>query len=355
MYSKAVRTVLITIASGFLLLIAFVVIVDPFYHYHEPIGSMQMYLYNTVYQSPGLAENYDYDIALLGSSMTENTRPSWYREAGDHPVKIAYSGAMSKDFDLLLGRVFKTHPNLPKVVMDINEYQLSVDPESRFASNDEYLYDDNPFTDVKYIFNKDVLSASAGRLVSCILGVPGNEEDAYTWDDPALFGKEQVKIDYELAMENVNRAFAVSEKTTAEKDEIIRIVSDNIENITKYVKEHPDTEFVFYYPPYSLAYWQSLIENDEAEYTLLRYRTATEILTGFENVKLYSFQNDYEVIENPDLYRDSCHYHPEVNRKIFEIMNSDDDTFLLTSENCDKWYADFEKYIDSADFDNFWN
>lgn len=354
MYSKAIRTVLITIASGLLLVAALVVFADPFYHYHRPWGEMKIYLYNTVYQSPGQAENFDYDTALLGSSMTENNRPSWYREVGEEPVKIAYSGARTEDFRLLLGRIFKTHPDVPKVIMDINEYQIAVDPQSRFASGDEYLYDDNPFSDVKYIFNKDVIAASTGRILAGFLGAPGNEEDAYTWDDPSLFGKEMVRKDYELAVSNVNRAFAVSEKTTAEDNEIMTMVSENLANITQYVEAHPDTQFILYYPPYSVAYWQSLIETGEIEHTLLRYRTATEILLGFDNIKLYSFQDDKEVIENLDGYRDTCHFHPNVNRRIFEITHSDDETFLLTSDNYVDRFSDFEDYIYSADFERFW-
>lgn len=354
MYSKAVRTILITIASGLLVCLALVLIADPFYHYHKPIEGMEVYLYNTVYQSPGQAENFDYDTALLGSSMTENNRPSWYKKIGDKPVKIAYSGARSKDFELLLGRIFKKHDNLNRVIMDINEYQISVDPLSRFASNDEYLYDDNPFTDVNYIFNKDVLASSIGRVMAAMAKAPGNEEDAYTWDDPSLFGKDQVRKDYDLAVSNVNRAFSINEKSDADNEEIVTMVSENLENITHFFKEQPQTQFILYYPPYSVAYWQSLIETGEIDKSLLRYRAATQILLQYDNVKLYSFRMDKEVIENLDGYRDTCHFHPDVNRRIFEIINSEDETFLLTKENYIDRLSEFEDYIYNVDFDSFW-
>ena len=86
--------------------IFFVWLIDPFYHYHTPIGKVPIVLDTAVYQTAGAAKNLEYDSAIVGTSMTENFHTSWFDEVlGWNTMKLSYSGARSSDLEAIFGEI----------------------------------------------------------------------------------------------------------------------------------------------------------------------------------------------------------------------------------------------------------
>ena len=86
---KFVRNFIIFFLCICILLTGIVFIADPLFQYHKPWLTETPYLYNSVYQAPGLARNTTYDSVLLGTSMTENFQTDWFdRELGWNTVKL---------------------------------------------------------------------------------------------------------------------------------------------------------------------------------------------------------------------------------------------------------------------------
>ena len=316
---KSLRILFITIISCLLGLAALVIVVDPFYHFHAPSDRSDVYLYTSFYQSPGMARHFDYDAAVVGTSMTENTRISWLSEEGYKPMKLSYSGARFADYAMLLDQIYKSGNDVELIIMDINEYQLSMPYVSRISTDPDYLSDKNPFNDINYIFNKDVILSSIGRITAKVAGIEGNEEDAYTWEDEELFGHKVVVEDYDMAMEGVDRAFAAVH-TDEEIEEKLANVRKNIDDIGVYIKAHPETEYKIFFPPYSIGYWESLREEGDLDETVVLYKEALKCLSDYDNVSIYFFMDSYDIISDLDLYRDICHYRPEINRMINDRM-----------------------------------
>lgn len=336
---KVLISTAVTIASLFLLTIVLVVGADPFFHYHGPADMNKVYLYNEVYQTPGMARNFKYDTVMLGSSMTENFKVSWFTDYGQNCVKLCYSGARSKDIGNLLEQVFASGNKVTKIYIDINDYQISSEPDSVFGEVPEYLYDRNPFNDVQYVFNQDVwfesfdvLTAPASR---------GNYDDAFCWEDAAFFGKERVLEDLNGSHED--EAW-MAENAKAGK-ESLEYVDTNMENILKYVKAHPETEFVFFYPPYSAAYWYDLKQQGVLGYKITAYRKSIEEILKCANADVYFFMDDYETITNLDLYRDMCHFNSDINRKMLEDMNKG--TYKIGPLDYTERLLDLENFADS--------
>lgn len=321
MTKKIVKRFIGLVLAGMVLVGLFVYLIDPFYHYHKPWFGMEPYLYNTVYQTPGVARNLEYDSVILGSSMTENFRTSWFDdELGWHTVKLSYSGARTNDLAAIMGQIFVDGRNVENVFIDINEYQLTEDYTTAFAERPEYLYDNNIFNDVQYLFNKDVILASCGRVIARIGGVAGNMDSAYCWDGPELFGVDKVKLEYDSVTVQANEVESISQ------EEMIKSIENcikNIENIESYIEENPNTQFYFFYPPYSMAYWQTVKESGRLEKTVQLYKTSMECLLQYKNVTLYYFQDEHDFISDLDNYRDLCHYSAEMNRYIFDCVKED--------------------------------
>ena len=89
----------------------------------------------------------------------------------------------------------------------------------------------------------------------------------------------------------------------------------------KIIEAHPDTEFLFFFPPYSLARWYEFYAGGTLHYHLNQKEALTGILLGYDNVQVYDFQARTDIITNLDLYIDAGHYGPEINDAMIEAIS----------------------------------
>ena len=94
--------------------------VDPFFHYREPKEPLAAYMHMPVYQTAGAAEHFIYDSAVVGTSMTENFRASWFEEMELDAVKLSYSGARTDDIHAILEKVYESGNEMKLIVIDCN-------------------------------------------------------------------------------------------------------------------------------------------------------------------------------------------------------------------------------------------
>ena len=118
------------------------------------------------------------------------------------------------------------------------------------------------------------------------------------------------------------------------------MIDRNVDILERMVKEHPETEFYIFYPPYSLLWWDNMIRTGQLEQSLYAARASMERLMGYENVKLYYFQNEEEIILNLDLYMDPIHFSDQINQRMVEEMK--EGNYLITEENYEEELAEME-------------
>lgn len=112
-------------------------------------------------------------------------------------------------------------------------------------------------------------------------------------------------------------------ETETPKDEYVSPVEANLSaNICPYIEANPDTEFVIFFPPYSILYWNDVLEENHLEATLEEYRYITERLNAYDNVTVYFFPACEEIICDLNHYADYSHYHPRFNRFMTECFAS---------------------------------
>jgi hypothetical protein len=349
--SKSVNLIMIfalVVAVCLLAISAMVVYVDPFFHYHEPLPGFPYIVDNQLSQNPGMASHMTYDSCIIGSSMTVNFHTDDFKELmGLNTLKLSYSGAYPRDDYNILKIVFDKN-SLARQKSDVSAVFIVLDIPTLTADVDEikyplpeYLYDDNPINDVKYLWNKDVLLEYI--LKPIIQRTPSNMSEIYaSWWTPEYYNIEWVLRGYE-------EPEAVEEAMDPEL--LLPQTEVNLEqNIIPFIEENPDTEFYFFIPPYSILYWNNVLVENHMEATLNQYRFAVSKLLSYDNVRLFYFQNMEEVITDLNNYADYTHYKPEINRYMTECF-ADGEHEILSEEQFEKELDEMQRIVYAFDFE----
>lgn len=284
-------------------------IVDPFFQYHKPFIDIEFI--NEIYQNAGIAKNFDYNTIITGSSMTENFKISWFENENQNEkvIKVPYSGGYSENYDKLFKIAFETH-EIKKVYFGLDNFYVFI-PEADETRTDfpEYLYDKNILNDIQYLLNKDVLLENTIPNIKNYFQHKTIDEDlAYNWNANFIFGKEEMLNEYIRPLK----------PQKLPNDYYMTNYEGNLNNITKYIEQYPNTEFTIFFPPYSIIDWDIQQGNLEARITVIK--RAIEDLLKYENVQLFYFQNVEEIITNLDNYKDYSHYNEDINYYMFECM-----------------------------------
>lgn len=327
-----------------------VFLVDPFYHYHKPWFGMPTILYNEIYQTPGVAENFEYDSVIVGSSMTENFRVSWFDEDFSwKTVKLSYEGAGTDDLKAILEKVFEGERQVKNVVLAVDDYQMLADSGMKAIDRPEYLYNDTLLDDVNYLFNKDALKAAAERIFDRVTGRKENVDEAYNFSSRFPFSKEQVLKDAAPFRENI-KANPPAEKTA--KDAYISRCKENLSNLLPFIEENEETCFIIIYSPYSIMNWEKKLLAGTLEAQLYTDAYAIEQFLTYDNVRVFYFQDEYEMITDLDKYMDTCHYVEEYNHYMEQCIR--DGKNEITEENYKERLENMYEIVVSYNYKAVW-
>lgn len=339
----------IGILLGTLILVAAVVwIVDPYFHFHKPIPFISYRLYEERYINDGISRHFDYDAIITGTSMAQNFKTSEVDELfGTKCVKETFSGAGYQELSQNLERALRRNPNLKTVIwcMDYNSIIRSADWVA-YEEYPTYLYDDNPWNDIQYLYNKDVLYH--GVLNNIFMTLTGRESS--TMDEYSSWEKD---TGLSFILQSYDRNHLTDELPTLLLGTEEKMVSENIvSNVVDLVHQYPETDFYIFYSPYSICYWDSLSQANALERQFQAEQLATELMLECPNIKLYNFYDQYDVITDTNNYRDKEHYASWINSKILEWMVSD--VGLVTKDNyLEKLAAEREFYC-NYDYDSIY-
>lgn len=316
-FQKAVTGFLLLVVAGCILVTALVVYVDPFFHYHSPLKGFPYLVDNQLSQNPGMAAHMEYDGVILGSSMTVNFQTAWFEELmGLNTIKLSYSGAFPKDQANIMDIIFESSNNkeekrIKKVFLgiDVITYTGGVD-ETKYPIP-EYLYDHNYLNDIEYVLNKDV-------VLNYILRPMADPEPTDLSNVYASWWTEEYYSE-EWVLHNYNSPAQVEEETRPEA--YLEAAAANLEaNICPYIEENPETDFVIFFPPYSILFWNDVLKENHLEATIEEYRYIADRLNQYENVEIYFFPDQEEIICDLNHYADYSHYHPRYNRYMAECF-----------------------------------
>ena len=96
------------------------------------------------------------------------------------------------------------------------------------------------------------------------------------------------------------------------------------------MEAHPETEFVFFFPPVSMLYWDSVHRAGYLPQILYQEETFLARVLAYDNVRAYYFCTDEALITDLDRYMDFTHYDEKANDAMIEEMADPSSPFLLT-------------------------
>lgn len=290
------------------------VVLDPFSHFHDPLFGMGAVETNERSALIGVAKNSNYDTLLLGSSMSENFEDAWFEDGviGNSAIKVCLQGAHFSDYKVILDEAINK-PELKTVVFCLDTYLLTNNPDDNPVTIPEYLSNKKVWDDSYYVWNKSVIFEFLPKFIINNIRYKGSDDKAYVWSDDYEFGSKIAIREYIN-----NRPIAISEMKKF--DEYFDYSDQFINSIIPYIESRPDVSFIFYCPPYSMLFWDYSLRtgNIEAETCALE-RVMKELLTK-ENVRIFYFQDDINIVSNLDNYRDYSHFKQDVNRYMYECI-----------------------------------
>ena len=333
--------------SFFMLLgtLTFNFIIDPFLHYRAGLGDFHYPLTEERYINDGMQRYYEYQILITGTSMSWNFKPSVFEDMfGKKTLKTAYSGAYFHELAQNMEHAISHNSDLELIVCSLDPNIMVMDPYSEaYEGTPVYLYDYNPFNDVSYLLNKDVVTKSIAVINYTRAGnVTVSRDDYGRFDLYMPSGRDAVLGSY------VRQPMMDAGITFDEEDR--KKVYDNITlNFIELAREKPEVTFIFYIPPYSYCYWDAMVRTGQLQYVLDVEEYAVSLLLEEENIKIYAFDDMTDVTTDLDNYTDTLHYVSEVCNIIAEKIYKDEGR--LTVQNYSEYFAKIGRIYSQYDYD----
>lgn len=330
---------------------AVVYIVDPCLYYRMP-EDWDPVFFNERYQAAGLAKNVEADTVLLGTSMAANYRASQIADTfGTTAVRITIPDGYLSEFDRVMDVLFRSQ-DPHRVIFGLDVNILVRDESGVTDAMPEYLYNADPLDDVQYLINKDNLYYSVYTLMANRWGEGETLDEGFTWDDTEWWN-------HMTALDAYDRPEPVTEPVAA--DAYLAAAAANLDVVEGWITAHPDTEFDIFFPPYSILYWDKTLRLGQTEAVFAAMDLACERLLTHDNVTLYGFLMDADIVLDLDNYCDHIHHSGAVCTELLSMMAAGE--YRLTEENAretmDRWrelvvHYDYEKFWDE-DFWIAWN
>ena len=294
--------------------------VDPFEQYRE---SSILPLYDQEsYNNPGIAKNYDYNAVILGTSMVEMSNPSVIDECfGVKSVKLPMRGSHTAQMGWQLGHIYDTH-ELDLAILAVDAYSLMGPPDDMDEIYD-YLWNDNPWDDVNYLLNLDVLLVKIPKMLKNA-GKPlhTKRDDMYKWVDVTFAAKSVYDSIGHEPYKEMQSAESRIERST-----------ENIErHLAAHIAAHPETEFKIYMPPYSVGYWYFMRRTGLTEQQYRSRARVCELLLEYPNVEIYDFSSRVEWITDLDEYFDYSHHSSAMSDNIMRAMAAGENRVLTVED-----------------------
>lgn len=303
---------------------AFVILIDPFFHYHKPWFGLKAVLTDKEYQCIGTLRTFDYDSLIVGSSVAENYYNGWFNEGFDcNAIKAIRSYGATADLCYLLDAAYENH-ELKYVFYSMDTASLAADPTPTYELTGcpMYLYNKNIFDDVEYLFNKGVLFEKIPYMAANTFIGDYDENDSYNWAQWKEFNQD-------MALGLYIRTARIA--PMKEKNYYQDMLDANIELVTAQIEAHPDTQYKIFFPAYSMLWWDNLYRSGDLEAYLYNMEQTMGALLQYENVEMFYFQDEEEIITNLENYMDTLHFSPEINKYMANQIIEGNDPVTLAN------------------------
>lgn len=343
-YLSLVLACLIAIASV-------TIAIDPYMHFHAPnTDKYYYYLENQRSQNDGITRNFDYEGIITGTSMTENFKTSSAEDLfGVDFIKVSYSGGSYYEINSNLEVAAANNPNLKYVIRGL-DLAMFFDEADRLRTDlgtyPLYLYDNNIFNDVEYVFNRNIIFSTIYSMKKETkepefqAGITPFDEYS-RWMDSYSFGRKAV---YRKGVKLKD----IAEPVDLTDEDIAAVTANINKNVTALAKQYPDITFYYFLTPYSVAWWRDTLEEGNLDRQVDAERIVIEEILTCDNIKLFSFNNLFDVITDLNNYKDKTHYADWINELILKYMY--DGKCQLTWDNYESYLEEEREFYKNYNY-----
>ena len=343
---KFVRLSLILTAVFLVLIAAVNIAIDPLFQYHKPWFGLEPVITNERYQNAGVIKHFDFDNAVLGTSLSENFIISEVNDTfGGNSVKLTMYGSsiynMTYQLELMKKREVK-----PRVILcDMSPALFEAPNDTLKNPLPTFLYNDNPLDDGEYLWNFSILNDFTYQTV--MLNVNHSVPDYNT----VFVSEESKNFGREKALSHYSRPKVSSEEVDTEG--YLALEKKNLALFTQYIEAMPDIEFVFFFAPVSMLYWDEQTRRNRVPTLKAAYTEACKTLTSYKNVKVHFWADEemLAVMSDLDNYVDACHYNGQVSSEMLRRIKNQQG--LINSENYQEQVNILFKYIKKFKYDSY--
>lgn len=272
---------------------------DPFFMLNGIAEDETAVFNNQRYEMAGLIRHQDYSVVVMGASLAANCRASWFTEALEKKtLKITFPDGWITEFDTALRLAFRTHPGLDTVYFSLDPNILIRPDSQRTAELPEYLYNANPLDDVEYLLDADAYALALRAWMHRRSETAVTLDEAYVWEGLYSFSRYSTLLTY--------RRPEVSD-TVLPAGAYLKATDENLDVVCRWAEEHPDTQFVIWFPPYSILYWDMMTREGSAEAIITSVEHAAERLMRYDNIAVHCFLHATNIITDLNNYTDYVH------------------------------------------------
>lgn len=314
---------------------------DPLLQYGIERPPLTSYRYSEMYSNPGLAKNYEYNSVMVGTSMIENTNVDLCDKLfGIKLLRLPYSGGTSYNMKIILDLCFQYNTTIKYVFWELDQFQLMGNDKKARYPLPMYLYRMDHLEDSKYLLNLDIFYHYT--LINIFNTIKGKKQKLERRDCilTGVFGKKQMISSYKRKIIYAEKKDFSSYKNKVDK---------NLKNIEDLIRTNQDTYFMFFIPPFSILYWDNTLFQGLFDVNMDALIYASERLLKYKNVKLFFYQNQFDIIVNLDNYKDYSHYGSWINNQLTIKMYQEEG--LLTQDNYKTEIDKLRNYVKQYDFE----
>ncbi len=324
-----------------------VILIDPYFHFHAPIEGLSYCLEDVFYINDGVSKHFQYNAMITGTSMTRDFKTQEADELFDREfVRLTYHGEGYKRIGESIRTAIQANEDLNLVIWGVDTMWFVADKDCEgYEEYPEYLLDDIWWNDTSYLYNKEIWWKDVlPEIVRTVQGQPADRFDDYTWEASA--GREAVIENYERPPREEKAA------GQEETDNLFEMMESSLDqNVLSVIEDNPEVEFYIFFPPYSICWWDSLDRNGKD--VLMRRidmeEAAIKKLLLYDNVRLFSFFNNHELICDLDNYADEAHYAGRISSQILVWMKAGE--YELTEDNYRSYLKDIREFYGNYDYD----
>lgn len=313
--SNALKKFIVCIFILLSLMAGIVVFFDPFYHFHKPLPFLKTVLEDRDFQVGGTIDHFDYDALVVGTSIIENANLDEINGLFNcNAIKVVRASGRTSDLCYYVDRAFSTYNSVDTVIYAMTFEELMSDLDIQVLNSDfSYLMDRNPFNDVKYLLNKDVLLKKIPMQIAYSFIYEYDEAEPYCWYKSKSFSEEACMSSYAP-----RERFEVM----LPNDYFDESLSGNLVMMEEMVKNHTQTRFYLYMSPYSALWWDEAYRSGQMDAYMSVLEQVYASLDKYDNVVLFTYILDEDITFDFNSYMDTLHFSPEWNSRIFNRMAS---------------------------------